>query len=418
MWKYQVLALLLMAVIPAAAQDELPSWCPLEDSEPAETAGRLRIAFAENGNLYVMDEGAERVTLVETGDVVAVRLSSDGQVIAFTRDLGGVDGERARRIELWAINADGTSERRLISAEEFGEMQTFSEFPAVVTLGQVDFLPHTHTLVFNTSVVPTGDGIYIDVAGDLWTVDADSGEVVQRLAMGAGGEFNIAPNGQYITVTRPDSLDIVDTSDYSRRADVLEAYAAIGFGEYYAFPQIVWMADGQSFLTGVLTGDDPYSQSAGSVTVYSVSVDGTTAELGTFNAFYPSLYISPDGQFVAYWRTTSEGNDIRQLYIAAVDGSEEWLFHQIELLDVYRWLPDSQHFLFRSWSSGFWELGDICGARGEFSDIAHRDLWVTWVDSTHFLATNGLNDLYLGSVGGTSEIIAREIASYDFTVMP
>ncbi len=61
-------------------------------------------------------------------------------------------------------------------------------------------------------------------------------------------------------------------------------YQAVGFGEYYFFPPMVWAPDSQSLLL-VQHDNDPLAAAEPSVTVWRAPVDGSPAEqLGRFTA--------------------------------------------------------------------------------------------------------------------------------------
>jgi hypothetical protein len=99
----------------------------------------LRVVFVKEGDVWLWTVGMEEAApLTQTGDVGDddLGISDDGAMVAFTRPH-----------EVWAINTDGTGERRLVSKADFDAMEPTD--PGV-SLDRFAWVLGTHILAFNT----------------------------------------------------------------------------------------------------------------------------------------------------------------------------------------------------------------------------------------------------------------------------
>lgn len=69
-----------------------------------------QVAYIKDGNVYIWTEGESSVGLTNTGDAVDVRITDDGQVIAYTRR----DSDNDIVYELWAVNTSESTNVRLL----------------------------------------------------------------------------------------------------------------------------------------------------------------------------------------------------------------------------------------------------------------------------------------------------------------
>ena len=155
-----------------------PTMPPTPTPIPAST--ELRVAFVnvtENGyNAWLWTEGkGEAAPLTNAGGVGDVKISDDGEIVAFTRGDG-----------LWMVRGDGTEERQLVSAGEFAaleprELSHASELS--VALHHFDWVPGTHMLAFNTRLRME---IGLVLNEDLHLVNADTLERTALLPPGEG----------------------------------------------------------------------------------------------------------------------------------------------------------------------------------------------------------------------------------------
>lgn len=151
------------------ATEPLPSLANSPTSVPTITAlpavpapAGLRVVYLRDGNLWSWTGAQEHVLLTDTGDLTAVRLSADGQVLAFMRGS-----------EVWTVRVDGTDARPLVSQEKAGGALSFSpdgHFLAVSTADHIDVINLENA---TTSTVLTYSGLpesyYPEV---VWSADS------------------------------------------------------------------------------------------------------------------------------------------------------------------------------------------------------------------------------------------------------
>ncbi|HET9590339.1 MAG TPA: hypothetical protein VFO91_16245, partial [Anaerolineales bacterium] len=105
---------------PPSATDSVPLLDPEPTQENAAAPGTpaveetLLVAFARDGDLQLWDSASNQSrTLVKAGDITTVRMSDDGQVIAFLRRSLRLEPELMEYVSLWVVNHDGTNPREL-----------------------------------------------------------------------------------------------------------------------------------------------------------------------------------------------------------------------------------------------------------------------------------------------------------------
>jgi hypothetical protein len=90
----------------------------------------LRVVYLREGNLWLWTEAGGNVMLTGTADLTAMRLSKDGQSLAFMRGP-----------EVWTIRMDGTDARLLVIQDKEGGALSFSpdgSYLAVSTADHID----------------------------------------------------------------------------------------------------------------------------------------------------------------------------------------------------------------------------------------------------------------------------------------
>jgi hypothetical protein len=102
---------------------------------------------------------------------------------------------------------------------------------------QLEWVPGTHTLAFNTYPYFEGPGFFPH--DDLWLVDADTGTLLPFLDIGTGGMFAYSPNGSRLAVSSFQSVSLMDGNGGNRRDDVLIYEPVMTYSEflYYVTPQ-------------------------------------------------------------------------------------------------------------------------------------------------------------------------------------
>jgi len=339
--------------------------------------------------------------------------SPDGQVVVFER---GVDQDR---VELWAVNRDGSNLRKLVSAEKF---DSFGSNPdAAANAPTFDhWNPGEHSLVFSVYTVIHSLGACCTVYG-YWLVNADTGQLVRALPPPTppyGVDGLLSPDGKQAAIVNDTHLDLVDANGKNLRENVLTyPHFAAGEGPSSIKPTVVWAPDSQSLRAIVIDGE-PFGDNP-NFSTWLVPASGQPAQkLATFEGFPLSGHLSPDQANLAYWRQVEPMSNVREMHLARFDGSRNVVYSISNLVDIFGWAPDGVHIAYTDADNGA-QLGSLCGAAVPLTDVASaRQL--SWVDGKRFLFVSGPQErpeLRLGQIGGLSVLIGPftgNHASYQF----
>lgn len=111
----------------------------------------LAVAFVKDGNIQLWDESTGQIqTVLNTGDVIAVTMSDDGQVIAFLRRSAVqlTESEWFEQSALWAVDRSGANSRELVSAESLRQRLNAAERDST-NIPQMQWIPGTHRVLFS-----------------------------------------------------------------------------------------------------------------------------------------------------------------------------------------------------------------------------------------------------------------------------
>jgi len=386
----------------------------------------LGVAFVKDSNAWLWTaEAKEAVPLTHTGDVSdgAIKISDDGATVAFTRGR-----------ELWAMDADGTGERKLVSEADFAAMEPAD--PGV-SLYRFDWVPGTHILAFNTRLRAR---FGTNPTDDLHLVDAATLQHATLLTPGDGGYFYYSPDGSQIAMVRSGTIELMDADGENRRDGVLTYTPSKPYAEERYYAQPVWAADG-SALGVAIPPVDPYAQPAQHTTIWHIPVDGTPARHIASIAAAPSgrIVFSPDLARVAYLRQAegaSARTDPASLLITELSNGETVTYYpQVHLIG--EWAPDSQRFTFLPVFQSESQLPQAQIGRLGSDPVPVNTpadtvvLYVQWIDANRYLllAKNVAQDTWnilLGGIGAPSTVLASiperpgsDVPPYDFaTVRP
>jgi hypothetical protein len=381
--------------------EAIPSPIPTPMPSPTRLLDSLQIAYVSNEKLYMWSDGhAQFITSPASG----IRISDDGDVIAFTRDGA-----------LWAINSDGTNERRLVSKEDFDMMEP--QDPGV-RLYTYDWLPRSHILLFNTELL---FGYGINFTDDLHSIDADTLEYKQLLGASQGGEFYPAPDGSRIALVSPTRIDVVNP-DGSGYQNLLEFDRVYTFSEYSHYVEPVWLSNSEEIMVAIPPHD--YHKDTAVTQIWHIMLDGSITNIvsvfpamGDANA-RKSYKVSPDFSKIAFVHTNTDGSC--KFYTSNSDGSDKKMHFQRPQDCNYflGWTADSKYFFF--YIMGSTHLGTPDGKYLSLTKDIYRN--VMWIDATHFFYSDEVNDhkvLYLGTIGAPSVEVLRLYNAFeiDFTLV-
>lgn len=288
-------------------QTAVPSQESATESPVSSGAPTVVVAFIKDGNIHLWDEGTNQIqTVVSSGDVIAVTMSDDGQVIAFLRRSGvqSTEIEGYEQSALWAVDQNGGNPRELISAESL--RQRLNAGPRDSTnIPQMEWIPGTHRLLFSGwKYIVQAEGESHAVPEGLYLVDTDTLTDTQLIPAGTYLRFLPSPDGQQIALMSPTGLSLINADGSNSQPDIL-TYPEAGLSAPL-FPVGVWAEDSRAFVfTGSLERDPTFNIN---FNIWRVPVDGSTPEvLATVTGSDPgSVTFSPDGQRAAFMQTTDE----------------------------------------------------------------------------------------------------------------
>jgi len=431
--------------------------CPEIETLPA---GLLRLAYLDDGNVWIWDEGTEPISLTSSGDVQQLKLTPSGEKVVFTRQSGegaaelwaadltesttllltggsGLSGvieilpfsadeslvafsHQTDRIsgELWVANLDGSGARRLVSTADLMAIVSEDLADSAVPAG-VTRIPNTYSLTYDAHPTFENEGIYIFVQRQVWVVDALTGDQAVLLPEGEGGLASYSPDGKTMMVKTPEMLKFMNLETQ----DVIPGgvdFFAVGFGEFYAYPAMARTPDSKAVLLAQPEAEG-YDQNL-PVTIWQVPIDGSPAnKVLDVTGFFPSFWFSPDLKNVAFWQAMAPRPNFRHLNIAELDGSQHIIYTSGELINFIGWSPDSRHFLYVLGNPEKAFVGDLCGESKPLSVDFYPD-GIRWLDLFRFLFERPTEDgleLYEGHPDGTSilRLNIEKSGGYDAVIL-
>jgi hypothetical protein len=372
---------------------------PTQTPPPLVTVAGLRVAYIIDGNLYVQDSGAQPIRLTNSGKDSQPVFSDDGQKLIFRRKEELNDPTKGWSFNTYSINADSTHEQLLVNASKLKAFGAYyDDFSEAAYL---EFAPGTHHLLFNTRQttgyhqIAPWENLHLNQ--DLFSLDADSGEMKQLLSKGFGGHFDIAPNGKVawlLTLTGP--IHIIDLSGKVVQGNIAEY--PVGWMEW-SRPPIQWSDDSNKLI--VIPIAEPLDDSMRGFTIWRYILDNTQNKT-SFDLPGPSASasykISPDGNWVLYSYINREGGDTSQdgVYLGDLRTGTTSLIGKAQLYGLpasYFWSPDSTHFISSDPQKGLYSA-DI---NGKYA-LLQSEVFDGWLDANHYLYRLHGNEV-MGEVG-------------------
>lgn len=382
-----------------------------------ESLDGLMLAYSIDGELWLWSKGTAQ-PIGAQGLAYSPRLSVDGRLIAFLRPLDDY------QVELWAISADGTSERRLAGAAELEPIAGAERDPNSLAIipHRYQWLPGSHILVFNTEYAYLGPGTRL--LDDLNMLDVDTGRITYLLQPGRGGEFYLSPLADQVAITTPNEIILVNL-DGSDWRSISSFEAVITYSDYRYYPAPVWSADGD-FLLLALPPVDPLAEPAEPTRIYRIeAASSSIAQIGQVTTV---PYFDTPVQFparldrIAYLVSqTVTGPSSRALYTANVDGSAPRLIFEAELLQFLGWNAVGGSFGFSVGDDQVLYIGSDEATPGMVQPPLPGILGAEWVDEDLYLYYQGLGEQYnlgLADLDGRITVIASSVGSrleFDFT---
>jgi len=381
----------------------------------------LRVAYVKDNNAWIWTEGVGAMSLTASGGIQDVRISDDGQVVAYVREIIPF------RPEILAINSDGSGERILVSSADF--LATYSgspgDAPSGIGVYHMGWKPGSHALYYNTRPLFEGPGL--GSYDDLRTVNADTLAKATLFNPGEGGMFYFSPDGDQLAIVTPTSISLADADGSNLRPNVLTFGSVITYSEYLYYPHPVWAAD-SSALRVAIPPADPMLVPLNPTGLWYIPTDGSPAVFsGNILALpfaWPDTAISPDLGRVGYAMPVGIPTDnLRELHLANADTTGDTVYIGGESAEFIGWLPNSTQFVFVVRGSGAARGTHVGSVGGGYTTLSTdptlmRD--ITWVDNTHFLYlwnNSGAWELRYNELGGVGSTLldTGQIWSYDYS---
>jgi len=386
---------------------------PTDTPEPLiVTLITLKAAYVRDGNVFYWEEGAAPLMLTSTGDAADVRLSDDGNVVAYTR------GPDWYHQELWAINSDGSNLRQLVDQATLDSYIT-TRTAVSARIYSFAFKPDTHQVAFNTQLTFEGPGLFIN--DDLRIVDADTTALSTIMAPGTAGNFFYSPDGTKIGLSTATQISVVN-ADGSGRIDLLAFLPTITYSEYQYYPPLSWTLD-SSAIRVIVPPEDPLAATPQQTRVWNLPADGSppsnTMSMVTVSFPLNSSQFSGNTERVAYLFVVTPGAPpILDLHLSNVDGSGN-VTYATGPLGFYGLAADGGYFIYTDADPNP-KIGQYGGGSIPLASVTTL-INVKWVNNTQFLyqSKNGANfELWLGEVGLPSTFIdstSSFMIQYDFS---
>jgi hypothetical protein len=288
---------------PSPTPGSVATALPSPAAAPSNESG-LTVAFVKDGNIQLWNESTgQNQTILNTGDVIAVTMSDDGQVIAFLRRsvVQLAAGEWFEQSALWAVDQNGGNPRELVSAESLRQRLNAAERDST-NIPQMEWIPETHRLLFSGwKYIVIAEGESHAVPEGLYVVDADAPTDMALISSGNNLHFIPSPDGGQVALMSPNSLGFINVDGSNHRSDVLTYSSLLLPGP--VFPTGVWTRDSRAF---VITASFENTSAGMNFTVWRVPVDGSAPEtLAEILASEPgSTTFSPDGKHAAFVQST------------------------------------------------------------------------------------------------------------------
>jgi len=343
--------------------------------------------------------------LTQVGGVYTLKLSDDGKTVAFTHQVG------INRLEIWGINLDGTDQRRLVSLEALDAIAEGVRDPSAIAIlpSQVEWVPGTHLLAFNTYQVYEGPGM--KMLDDLQLVNADSSERWTLLQPGHGGNFYYSPDGGNIAIVTPTDIRLIDANAGNNR-QVLNYNQVITYSEYRFYAHPVWSPDGMYLMLAV-PPVDPLANPPEATGIWRIPGYGATAQQVSSVWSVPFIdtpvEFSPDLKHLTYLKETGQPPENRRdLRVALTDGSSDLVVQNAPQLRFQGWGKDSFHFSYFTGEDPSLVIANLEGPIQQFIPEPDRVYNLSWIDARNFLYLNEVDggfELYLGSLDGENTLI-------------
>ena len=380
----------------------------LPTATTSPTAAPIRISFVDSArNLYVWTDGTlAPVELVNSGDVVQSYISTDGNVIAYTRSADYTS------YTLDAINTDGTNQRTLITAAAFAAMPRPSGSTGLVPY-KLSWIPNRHSLGMSVRITFEGPGLQI---GDtLYSVDADNGTVTTLLYAGENFNFSFSPDGSLLVITRPTGVDLYTAAGATILANVVSHEFVNTASEYAWVATPVWQNDSSNFMV-VIPPKEPWVDTPGASAFWKVTSGGVATRVFSGQiSFFPSGLASfnPTLTRMAFTQRLGIPTDNNwALHISNTDGSSDTVVDSGYFNQLPVWSPEGDRSVYaKKVGSANQAYLIVSGSSPVLLSDISSFIDARWLDGSRFVISSrggSGSSLLMETVGGASGVIFND----------
>jgi hypothetical protein len=402
---------------------------------PGPAQGSAVVAYVQDGDLWVWSEATgQSQVLIDSGDVIRVELSDDGQLAAFVRH-----SYRDKQSALWAVGRDGSSPRELISGVALRALLNAAETESA-EFTQLAWIPTSHRLLYSPAAFAV-EGQGGGAQRGVYMVDADSSAQAQLASAETSAEFVASPDGGHVAMVTPTGLSFYSFEGGRLRRDAL-TYPAKGV-PLAVTPWGVWTQDSSAFLIAapVETGTSTFD----TLTIWRVPVEGAQSQaLITVNNSNPQVIFAPDGSnaaMVLQGVTVERTDSATALFLDGLGGlfAPRLAGREVAAATFFVPLPEDigplappreTSVLLPVWSPGgdayvfdgksLRQLYRLCPNASQMIEVCGTAIsiplesgGVEWLDGNRFLYVTNPAQLYLGDLAGRTTLLAEDPASYD-----
>ena len=299
----------------------------------------LKLVYIKEGDVWYWEEGQSPLQLTNQGDAYLVALSDDASQVAYGRLIDY--GIR----ELWAVNSDGSENRVLVDRAAFKKMTIYPDDLTGAPL-QLDWLPGTDLVVFNTRIIL--DGPWMVPKHELRTVNAISRTMTVLADIDNGGEFYVSPDASRIAMVLPDKISLVNPDGSGLQE--LDSFSHVDTGsEWWYYPPLAWTLDSAA-VRAIIPPQNPMFDTDQPTRIVHLAVNGSSprvvSEVLTIPVLFADSILSPDGRQLAYITPGSSGDPGSGiLFYASADGGEGKSYDEGQIT-LYAWSPDNRHLIY------------------------------------------------------------------------
>ncbi len=399
-------------ISPTAAISFKASPHPTQESDanpPYENAtDSVLVAYVQDGNLHVWDSQTfQTETIFSSGDVTAVAVSDDGQVIAFLRStlVGGLDGYL--QSALWAIDRNLGNPRELVPAEIIRQRFDPREGESAL-VAQLAWIPGTHRLLYNGwEYQHRGEGESHATPRGLYLVDADTLQETELVPIGDGLRFVPSPDGSRIALLFLDRFGFITPDAGVVPTEVLTFPAWKSTAPI--FPGGAWTLDGRAFVLAAPI--EAAEEHVWNFALWRVPLDGVPPQplaMVTEPIYPESITLTPGGDLAAYYSNVMSGEPgANRWFIVPLSGETGPLATSPTYRSLWatlNWSPSGAAYAIHEdgmvqLCPGSISLTDFCG---EPVDLGGPVAALRWLDDDRYLFLTGESStLFLGSLSGT-----------------